>query len=282
MTTDNTPPDTTPDVTPDVTADETPATDGKKQKKPKKPRKPFDINRTRFFLAGIVAAPTLLALIILFSPYFHINHVAVDGIYRVSREEILTRLDITDNTHILLFNARSAQSSILQNQYIGYVRIERVLPGRINVTISERRLTAYFEHMPGSFLFLDDYGRVLEINTYFFEPLPVLVGLDFTRFQLGEILEVPDAAAFGVVVQYAQLLNQYNITHRVSHINVADSANIRILIDNIEFNVGGVTHADEKVRTIIQILETHPGVGLVPGFVDLREIRRDYIFQILY
>jgi len=247
-----------------------------------KQKKTLDINRTRFFLAGIIATPTVLALFFLFSPYFHINTVVIDGNYRITQDEIRERLGIGDNTHILLFNARAAQTALLQNTYIGEAHIERVLPGRVDITISERRLTAYVEHMPGSFLFLDDYGRVLEVRTYFFEPLPVLEGLHFTRFQLGEVLEVPDPAAFNVIVQYAQILNQHDLTARVSHINVADAANIRIIIDNIEFNVGGVAHADEKVRTIIEILDNHPSLGLVPGFFDLRELRRDFIFEILY
>ncbi|MCL1878154.1 MAG: FtsQ-type POTRA domain-containing protein, partial [Defluviitaleaceae bacterium] len=114
----------------------------------------------------------------------------IEGNYRVTDDEIRTRLGIRDNTHILLFNARAARTEILQNMYVDDVHIERVLPGRVVVSISERRLTAYVEHMPGSFLFLDDYGRVLEVRTYFFEPLPVLEGLYFTRFRLGEVLEV--------------------------------------------------------------------------------------------
>ena len=247
----------------------------------KKQKKTLDINRTRFFLAGIIATPTLLTLIFLFSPYFHIESVVIEGNYRVTDDEIRTRLGIRDNTHILLFNARAARTEILQNMYVDDVHIERVLPGRVVVSISERRLTAYVEHMPGSFLFLDDYGRVLEVRTYFFEPLPVLEGLYFTRFRLGEVLEVPDAASFNVIVQYAQLLNQHGLIDRISRINVADSANIRIVVENIEFNVGGVSQADEKVRTIIEVLAAHPGVGIVPGFVDLREPGRDIIFEIL-
>lgn len=238
--------------------------------------------RNRFIITGSIAALTLIALLFLFSPFFHINYVTIAGNYRVSSEEITARLAIGEGTHILLFNARAASTAVMQNKYVSDVQIERALPGSINVTISERRLTAYVEHMPGSFLFLDDHGRVLEVRTYFYEPLPVLEGLHFTRFRLGEILEVPDAVAFSVIVQYAQLLNHYNLIGRVSHINVADSANIRIIIEGIEFNVGSGANADQKIRTIIAILEAKPNVGLMPGFVDLREIREQYTFEVLW
>jgi cell division septal protein FtsQ len=174
----------------------------------------------------------------------------------------------------------------MQNVYISDVEFERVTPGRLYVTVTERRLTAYiFIEHTGSFLFLDEYGRVLEIRTFFDEPFPVLEGLHFTRFQLGEILDVPDTAAFNVIVQYAQLLNHHGLIHYVSHINVSDASNIRIRIYNIEFNVGGVTNADEKVRTIVAMLESMREEGLypelLPGFVDMSDTAPEYFFTIL-
>jgi cell division septal protein FtsQ len=236
---------------------------------------------TRFYLAAIIGTIALFALFFLFSSFFHVREVIIGGNQLISDEEIHMRLNIGENTHLLLYNARNARRRIMLNNYVGDVRIERAMPGRLYVNVVERRLTAYVEHMPGSFLFLDDTGRVLEIRNFFTEPLPVLIGLQFTRFQIGEVLEVPDPAAFNVIVQYTQLLYHYGLINQVSHINVADASSIRILIHNIEFDVGGVTNADEKVRVIVQVLETMPNVGLIPGFMNLREIRPQYSFEIL-
>ncbi|MCL1884907.1 MAG: FtsQ-type POTRA domain-containing protein [Defluviitaleaceae bacterium] len=240
--------------------------------------------RAYYYLAASVGIIVFFLLFFLFSPFFHINDVVIVGNYRVSQEEIRTNLQIHGNTHMLLFNTRSARSRVMENLYIADVQIERLLPGRMHVEISERRLTAYveLENMPGHFLFLDDYGRVLEVRTYFFEPLPVLDGLRFTRFQVGEILEVPDTAAFNVIVQYAQLLNTYELIDRVTRINASDSSNIRITIENIEFNVGGVANADEKIRTIVEILNEMPNVGLIPGSMDISVIRGEYFFEMLH
>jgi hypothetical protein len=51
------------------------------------------------------------------------------------------------------------------------------------------------------------------------------------------------------------------------------------MIENIEFNVGGMNNADEKIRTIVSVLENMPSLGLVPGFFDLREISNEYFFE---
>ncbi|MCL2224206.1 MAG: FtsQ-type POTRA domain-containing protein [Defluviitaleaceae bacterium] len=236
--------------------------------------------KTRFLLVAMLCTTTFVLLIFLFSPYFNINEVHIIGNSRVSEDEIRDSLEVTRSSHLLLFNTRTAGQRVLENMYIGAVEFERILPGRLIVTVTERRLTAYVEHT-GGFLFLDDTGRVLDVRQYITDSLPILEGLQFTRFQLGEILEVPDTAAFNVIVQYAQLLNHHGLIQRVSHINVTDAANIRINIENIEFNVGGISDADEKIRTISAIIAAKPNVGLIPGFVDLRERRQDNFFEIL-
>ena len=239
------------------------------------------MKRKRAFIwaAGVVL---LMILLFLVSPMFHVRHIEVSGNFRISSDEIREQLGLGSTTHLLLFSQNQVRQRLMENLYIGDVQFERVFPNRLYVSITERRLTAYFEHMPGSFLFLDDTGRVLEVRTYFTEPLPVLDGLQFTRFQLGEVLEVPDTAAFNVIVQYAQLLNHHGLIDRVSHINVSDSANIRIIIGNKEFNVGGGIHgADEKVRTILQVLAAMPYPELMRGFMDMRELRPQYFFEML-
>jgi cell division septal protein FtsQ len=242
-----------------------------------------ELRKRRFGINVLVAARsavTFVLLILLFSPYFNIEEIYIQGNSRISQEEILSRLQVSEGSHLLLFNTRAARKRVLENTYIGEVEFERILPGRLRVVVTERRLTAFVENA-GGYLFLDDNGRVLDIRDYITDSLPMLEGLRFTRFQRGEILEVPDPAAFSVIVQYAQLLNRHELIDRVSHVNVSDAANIRIHIEKIEFNVGGVSDADYKIRWIAAILDDLPNVGLMPGFVDLRERKTDIVFEIL-
>jgi len=239
------------------------------------------VRRIKFVTAAFVATLTLAALLFLVSPFFHVREVVIQGNSRISQAEIRSHLEASYQTHIMFFNANAARRRVLENPYIGDVVIRREMPGTLHITVSERRLTAYVEHMPGSFLFLDDFGRVLEIRNYMTDQRPLLEGLQFTRFQLGEMLEVPDAASFGVVVHYAQLLNHHGLINRVTSMNVSDSSDIRILINYIEFKVGGVNNADEKIRTIIAILDEMPNVDTARGFVHMQEIARDIIFEIL-
>jgi len=248
------------------------------------PRKKSSVNMD--FLAGrnfkiAMATGSMVMLVVLFliSPVFLIEEVVVLGNNRVSEWEIIDEVGNTGN--IMLFNNRRARRQIMSNLMIEDVSFRRDFPGRLYVIVQERRLSAFVEHSPGSFLALDNVGRVLETGVIMDEPLPILVGLQFTRWQLGEILEVPNPTDFATVVQYTQLLVAYDLIHHVTHMHVSDSSNIRILVNYWEFQVGGSADADEKVRTIAAMLDATPDLGVMRGFVCVREIRPEYFFVFL-
>jgi cell division protein FtsQ len=228
------------------------------------------MSKAKWGIAAFVGTVAVVAVLFLFSPVFHITEIIVYGHFTIEREEIIERLDISNTQHILLFNLNAAGQRVMENFYIGSVEIERQLPGRILVTVRERRLTAYAEHLPESILYLDDHGRVIDIRPYALPGLPRLEGLAFTRFMLGEILEVPDPVAFGAIVLYTQLLIQHGLIDRVTHMNVSDASNIRIYIYNIEFNVGDARNADEKVRTILEVLYNTPNIERIVMTIDMR------------
>lgn len=223
----------------------------------------------------------MVAVAILVSPAFHIQEIVVQGNSRVSETDILTRLNISRTTNILLFDTNAARQRIMGNLLIGDVSFRRDLPGRLYVTVHERRPSAYVPHTPGRYLVLDDFGRVVEIRSQIRESLPLLEGLKFTQVQLGKILEAENETDFIAVVLYTQLLTLHGLIHRIEHINVSDPADIRILIDYTEFRVGGSTDADQKVRTILEVLERVPDVNLRRGIFHMQRINSEFFFEML-
>jgi len=232
----------------------------------------------KFIIALVLCSVVLTAVLILVSPLFHIQEVVIQGNNRISTSDIKERLGVSSSSNILLLNTRNARRRIMGNLYIGDVSFRRDLPGHLYVTVFERRPSAYVMHME-NVLVLDDFGRVLDVRTYFRETLPLLVGLQFTRFQRGEILDVSNATDFDSVVLYTQLLINYDLIHNISHINVSDPDNIRILVNYLEFHVGGDADADEKVRAIVEVLNRLPDAGRMRGIIDIRESRSEFFLN---
>ena len=224
----------------------------------------------------------LIIVLILVSPVFHVQEIFIQGNSRVSDADILQRLNLSPSTNILLLDTGAARRRVMGNLLIDDVRFVRDLPGHLYVTVLERRPSAYVQHTAGSFLVLDDTGRVIEIRSQIREALPLLDGLKFTRVQLGEILEVENQTNFMTVVRYTQLLTLHGLIHRIDHINVSDPGNIRILIDYSEFHMGhGIADADMKVRTIVAVLEEIPDPNLRRGTMRLKTINSDFFFELL-
>ena len=234
----------------------------------------------RFKIILTLCVVAFAATLFLFSPFFYVREINVSGNSIVSREEILERVGADFTTNLMFFNFSAARKRVVENLYIADIIFTRDLPGRLYIEVRERRVAAFVEHTPGSFLYIDEHGRVLEIRPMINQPLPIVTGLNFTRFALGEVLEVPDRTAFSIVTRYAQLIYRHGLAGRVTNIDVSDTANTRIFIGDVEFIVGGIHDADAKVRDIVGLLPEFEEAGLTRGYVDIRVIRDVYFFVI--
>jgi len=234
--------------------------------------------------ALIICVLSFSIILFLISPIFNVSEIIITGNIIVAESEVRERMEISYTTNILFYNQAAARRRIIENHYIAEVIFTRSFPNRLYVQVWERRTAAYIQQSPGTFLYIDDQGRVLEIRSTTSQTLPIVEGLNFTHFALGEILDVPDSTAFNIVTQYSQLIYRHGLANRVTHINVSDTENTRILFGYVEFNVGGVSDSETKVRIIKGILEEMPEPELARGFVDLRDInseRGEFFFVIL-
>lgn len=235
----------------------------------------------KFKILLAVCGTAFMAVLFMFSPFFYMKEVSVKGCERIPVSEVLERSGVNGTTNVLLLNTAQTRARLMENMYIDDVVFERRLPGQLIITIRERHLSGYVEYMQGKFLYIDENGRVLEINSYYTEKLPVVSGLKFDKVRLGDLLDVEDKTAFKTVVSYARLFNKHQMTDQVSRIDMSDSSNTRIHLYHIEFNVGDGKNAEEKVRTIKEIIEKLPNSEVLKGFVDLKEIREHYFLKIL-
>jgi len=235
----------------------------------------------RFKTTIIICVIAFSAVVFMFSPFFYMREITITGENIVTHSEITQRLGVDYTTNLLFFNTRTARERLMENLYISDVTFTRELPGRLYVNIRERRLAAYVQQSPSNFLYIDENGRVLEVRQFTSGTRPIVVGLNFTGFALGEVLEVPDASAFAIATEYALHIYNHDLVSRVTYIDVSDIENTRILVGYIEFNVGGKADAESRVRIIAGILAEMPDVEFARGFVDLRVTRGEYFFEIL-
>ena len=230
----------------------------------------------------LIMVAVLLAaiLFILFSPLFALRELRVEGNQRISEAEILHITGLYTNPNFFTFNTRQARSRLLENVYIDYVTFLRIPPNRITVTTGERFLSGYIQLMEHQYLYIDEQGRVLELRAYRAYPLPIIAGLHFPHFHLGEILQVENPEVFRIIATYTRLLHYHQIAQEV-RMYVSDPTNIRMRLDNMEVYLGDTQDANEKILTLSTILQTWTAAGEAKGFLDLRNPGRHAVFRAL-
>lgn len=212
------------------------------------------------------------------SPFFNFTDITVTGNIKIESEDILTRARLNYPTNFFLFNPNQVRQNIMENHYIDQVTFRRVFPNTLAIAVYERRLSGYIKFLEDVYLYIDEQGRVLDVRPYRGEDLPVIEGLRFSQFHLGQPLEVDNPDTFNTVVTYAQSLNQHRISDIVSHMDVSDPSNTRIRIYNIEVHLGDTQNAHEKILTLREITQRWPDFRVERGILDLREIASQYIF----
>lgn len=124
--------------------------------------------------AGVVFGAMLMI------PAFSITEVYCEGLNNLSGEDIITTANIKNGTNILLANIGGARRSIKKNAMVKDVKLRRVFPNKICITVEERTPAAYV--LSGSQCVLvdcdgvvienvqgDKSAQIVQINTPNFE-----------------------------------------------------------------------------------------------------------------
>jgi cell division septal protein FtsQ len=202
---------------------------------------------------GILVFAVLLSVLIL--PPFRVREISVEGNENVSAEEITEVLDGGVNSNILAFNTRKSKENILNTyHYVKSVEIKKVIPSTLVVTVQEYKLRAYVPYM-GSYLCIDDEGRVLDVQKNNEKKLPVVDGLNFSEFALGETLQTDNPGSFSTVVQLSKLFEKYELAESINKVDVSDITDIHLYAGKVDIEFGDFTDANEKIVRIVEILK---------------------------
>ena len=236
--------------------------------------------RYKFFLILFLV---LLALFgVLASPLFHVRAVTVSGNVTRSEAEVLRLSGLDEPVNIFAVSSRGVSRALKQDAYIGEVTVRRHFISRtIDLTIRERTLRGYVEFSPGMYLYIDEHGTVLEVASYFTEPLPVVVGLDVQPFTVGQLLDVTNQQSFNALITLSHLFYQHGLSSSVVRLSLQDRENTRIYINNLSVDIGDMNDAAVKIQRLAHILPELEARGVTGGFLDLTDTSQPARFRAL-
>ncbi|MEA4845689.1 MAG: FtsQ-type POTRA domain-containing protein [Clostridiaceae bacterium] len=212
--------------------------------------------RGRFRYVILLFIICIFTAFFLSSSFFQIKFLIVEGNNNITREEIIKLSSIYYGENIFRINKRNSMKSIFQNPYVKMINIKRNLPNRVIIEIIERDIMAYVPYV-GSYLNIDEEGMILEINPAIKRTdLPVVKGLKFETFKVGELLNIENKEQFSTTIQLIKEIKNAGMLNLVSEIDISDLSDIKLKIkEGIKANLGSADNLDYKISFAKSIVE---------------------------
>lgn len=218
----------------------------------------------------------LLLLLLITSPLFDVTEVTVTGANQLSVAEVKKMAELDSKKNIFLVNSFVIEKTLTDNPYVKSVKISKIFPREVHISIVERKVRGFVLTKVGAFLHVDEEGMVMNVTTSINDNLPIISGLDFLDFSVGNKLNVSNPKSFEVVVQLTRIFEKYDMTD-ILKLDVTDVKDIHIYVNGIDVVVGSVENADEKIQNAKYILETIPKEDT--GVLNVSDITMDPVFQ---
>ncbi|MCX7710925.1 MAG: FtsQ-type POTRA domain-containing protein [Clostridia bacterium] len=232
---------------------------GKLKKKPKKRR----FRGIKLLLTVLLLGSALVLLAL--SPFFNISAVKVSGGQHYNPEDIIqsANLPVGENgfktlgknigsvknvQKFVTLRCALAEDAVMNHRpYIKTAKVKYVLPGTFDINITERKPIGFVPYT-GTNLIIDDEGFVLDtVNKPTAGTNPVIKGLEFENYELGQALKIKNTLGFETVLKTQQVLRdseeQGNIklSAPINSIDVSDLSRVCLLVDSrITVNFGDV------------------------------------------
>lgn len=197
------------------------------------------------------------------SSALELHRVEVAGNMRVAKEEIAAATQLRAGIHLLRVRPGEVEARVEKLPWVSSARVERIIPSKLRITVTERRPTV--EVVVGDHSYLaDNDGVVLEEGHGM--PLKIL-DLPINSLEVGSAI---DARPFYESLQVLDALDEV-IRKRVSSIRAASVDRITLeLEDSTLVLYGAAERIESKNYALTAILAESAKQGPPIASIDLR------------
>ena len=206
-----------------------------------------------------------------------ITRITVTGNSRLSKGEVVALLDGIRGTNMLTVDIDSWRQKLLSSPWVADAAIRRVLPGTVNVVISERQPMGIGRVNDDLYL-IDDRGGIIDQYgpNYAEFDLPVIDGLAAAPGDNGPLIDEARAALAARVLTALQA--RPALAKRVSEIDVTDVRDAVLIVkgDTALVRVGSEQFA-ERLQSYLDLAPALRERIAAIDYVDLRFDERVYV-----
>ncbi len=224
------------------------------EKRRKKRNKKIFLVLEIVLIIGMIAGGVAFAMI---SPIFNIKNIEVLNNERVSSETIISLSELKPEQNIFRFRKNSVSHKIKENAYIKEVKIQRKLPGTIQIEIEERQHD-YSVDFLGKYAYISKQGYILEIAEEAKQKI-IMQGIETPEDQVvaGGRLNKEDLEKLEDVIKIMNATKEYELDTKVTSIDITNKNEYSIYLETEKKKVylGDATNLSNKMLYVNAILE---------------------------
>lgn len=218
--------------------------------------------RLRTVLIGAGAVLVVLGIIAVawLSPLLSVRTVEVVGADTIPREDVITQLAVAEGTPLLRVDTAAAARRVAELPRAAEVRVQRVYPSTVRVTVTERVAEVYFDAPDGT------HSVDAEGVDFAVEPPPM---------QTPRLVTATPGTGDPATAAALEVLGALppELRFQVAEVNAASPTDVSlVLLDGRVVVWGGPDRSDRKAAVVIPLL-TQPGQTYDVAGPDLPTVR---------
>ena len=200
----------------------------------------------------------VVAVIFVMSVFFRVSDIQVRGNSHYTDEEIIRAIDIEEGDNLFFFDRFAALSRVFAKlPYIDEVTVERSLPNRVIITVTESQALAYI--VLGEENWTIDHGcKVLgKANDDELRGLIPIVGISPGTLMIGEPLQTADGDTQTVdyIAAVLDQLEARGLYRQVGRVDFSDPEHVEFTLnDKYTVRIGNANNLEYKFGMLISVL----------------------------
>jgi cell division protein FtsQ len=231
-------------------------------------------NKTGKFVLLIICF--IFILIIFAFQLINVNTITVIGNKMYSEEMIKEIVGIHEKTNLFVYKLASKELYLGEYPYIEDIDIKYRSFNNVNIVVTEKSVISYIPYM-GKYLCLSKDGTVIDYTNDLQINVPIVHGLSFDHFVIGDKLFANDAEIFESILEISHKMKKFDFQIDYIDFNYNDSQQIVLKIDKISISIGNINDINRKFELLKDLMEKIPKD--VEGTIDLTNVeKRKIIF----
>lgn len=224
----------------------------------------------RWYVKVLIGSGVCLLLVLFLIIGFKIEHVQVEGTEIYSSQEIeqsvFTR-KFSDNE--LVFAVYQKIYGMNKLPFVEDIEVSYDNRNTVTLHVYDKTISGCIKYM-GQYVYFDKDGIVLQSLKERKEGVPIVTGIKFGDFTVGQPFTVEDDSLFTSIMNLSRLITHYNIEVKKIHVKASD---IIIYSGDIKILLRKKSMYDDELSVLSSILETAKEKGL-GGTIDMRAFEK--------